>query len=76
MNVFFTQSDKNETLDALTSAILDAKIKLAAARLEKDQDLVWEYSDHLEYLGDLYDEANKTSITFMMDDGFADTRNY
>ena len=54
---FSSLAQKDEVLAVLTSKILSTKISYAAAVCGADQDLMWEYGDHAEYLGDLYAEA-------------------
>lgn len=54
---FSSLTQKDEVLAVLTAKILSAKISYAAAACDKNQDLMWEYGDHAEYLGDLYAEA-------------------
>jgi len=54
---FPSSSAKELCLADLTAKILRCKLHLASARLENDQDLIWEYGDHLEYLGDFYAQA-------------------
>ena len=52
------------TTDQLVTAILETKINLAAAKLANDADLITEYSDHLEYLGDQWQEATEEDVSW------------
>lgn len=73
MNVFFTRSERETTATQIREAIALLKAERAAAASPGEaQDLTFA----IEELCDDLRDVERTAITVMFDDGFADTRDY